>query len=102
MLSVEEVYAARELGGARHVLDVRQDAEWRAGHLPGAFHVEGGCLPLGDMPIAKEEPLVVHCGHSDRSTVAISVLERRGYRDVRLMYGGMSAWQAAGYPVERD
>ncbi|MBI5031891.1 MAG: MBL fold metallo-hydrolase [Chloroflexi bacterium] len=102
ILSVEEFYAAREHGTAPHVLDVRQDAEWRAGHLPRAIHIEGGQLPLGDVPIAKDEPLVVHCGHSDRSTVAISVLERRGYRNVRLMHGGFSAWESAGYPIVRD
>lgn len=102
VLSVEEFYAARKQGSPTHILDVRQDAEWRAGHLPRAIHVEGGRLPFGDLPITKDEPLVVHCGHADRSTVAISILERRGYRDVRLMYGGFSAWQSAGLPVIRD
>ncbi len=100
-LSVEEFYAAREHGDSARVLDVRQNAEWRAGHLPRAIHVEGGRLPFGDLPIARDEPLVVHCGHGDRSTVAISILERRRYRDLRLMYGGFSAWASAGYPTTR-
>ncbi len=102
ILSVEEVYRADEHGSASHVLDVRQDAEWRAGHLPRALHIEGGRLPFDVVPLATEEPLVVHCGHSERSTVAISVLERRGYRNVRLMYGGFGAWESAGYPVTRE
>jgi hydroxyacylglutathione hydrolase len=102
VLSAEELYAAREQGKAPHVLDVRQDAEWHAGHLPGALHIEGGRLPFGEVPFAKDEPLVVHCGHSERSTVAISILEQRGLRDVRLMYGGFSAWETAGYPVIRE
>jgi rhodanese-related sulfurtransferase len=102
VLSTQEFYAARERGDATHVLDVRQDAEWRAGHLPHAIHVEGGRLPYGDMPIAKDEPLVVHCGHSDRSTVAISILERRGFSNVRLLYGGFSAWEKVGYPVTHE
>ncbi|MBI5301014.1 MAG: MBL fold metallo-hydrolase [Chloroflexi bacterium] len=101
VISVEEFHSAYARGNALRALDVRQDAEWRAGHLPRAIHIEGGRLPFGDLPIAKDEPLVIHCGHSDRSAVAISVLERRGYRDLRLLYGGFSAWSSAGYPVVR-
>ena len=102
VLSAEEFYAAREQGNATHVLDVRQDAEWRAGHLPHAIHIEGGRLPFGDVPLAKDQPLVVHCGHADRSTVAISILERHGFSNVRLLCGGFSAWEKAGYPVIRE
>ncbi len=102
ILSVEEFQSARARGDTTRVLDVRQDAEWRAGHLPHATHVEGGRLPSDDLQIPKAAPLVVHCGHADRSTVAISVLEQRGYRDLRLLFGGFRAWQAAGYPVTRE
>lgn len=102
ILSVEDLHHSLEHGDAARVLDVRQDAEWRAGHLPRAVHIEGGYLPLGDVPIAKDGPLVVHCGHSERSTVALSVLERRRYRNLRLMYGGFGAWESAGYPIIRE
>jgi hydroxyacylglutathione hydrolase len=102
ILSAEELYLERERGSAPQVLDVRQDGEWRAGHIAGARHVEGGQLRNGALPLAKDEPLVVHCGHADRSTVAISLLQQRGYHHPTLLFGGMSSWQAAGYPVERD
>jgi hydroxyacylglutathione hydrolase len=102
VISVEELYHERERGAAPQVLDVRQDAEWHAGHLPHAMHIEGGRLRVGELPLPKEEPLVVHCGHADRSTVALSLLQQRGYDHLTLLYGGFSAWQAAGYPVERD
>jgi hydroxyacylglutathione hydrolase len=102
VISVEELYRARERGTAPQVLDVRQEAEWRAGHLAGALHVEGGRLRRDAPPVPNEEPLVVHCGHADRSTVGISLLERRGFDHLTLLYGGMSAWQAAGFPVTRE
>jgi hydroxyacylglutathione hydrolase len=102
VMTVEELYRARRHGAAPQVWDVRQDAEWRAGHLPEARHIEGGRLRGGEAPLPKDEPLVVHCGHADRSTVAISLLQRRGYDNLALLYGGFSAWLAAGYPVERD
>ncbi len=102
LMSVEELYRARQRGAAPKVLDVRQDAEWRAGHLPGARHIEGGRLRAGEVPLPKDEPLVVHCGHADRSTVAISLLQRSGYGNLALLYGGFSAWMVAGYPIEGE
>lgn len=102
VMSVQELYHTHANNHALAVLDVRQDAEWRAGHLEGAIHIEGGQLGREKFALAKEQQIVVHCGHSDRSTVAISLLERRGYQDVRLLYGGFSAWQNAGYPIARD
>jgi hydroxyacylglutathione hydrolase len=102
VLSIMDVHSAFQNGEALPVLDVRQDAEWDAGHLPGAIHIEGGRLPFADLRLPQDMPVIVHCGHADRATVALSVLERRGRRDVQLMYGGFSAWQAAGFPVIRE
>jgi hydroxyacylglutathione hydrolase len=54
------------------------------------------------LPLAPDGPMIVHCGHADRSTVGVSVLERRGYRNLILLEGGFSHWQAAGYPIVHD
>jgi hydroxyacylglutathione hydrolase len=102
IMPAEDLHRQLERGNAPRVLDVRQDAEWDAGHLPRAIHIEAGRLPAGDLPLPKDDPVVVHCGHADRSTVGISVLERRGYRNLTLLAGGFSGWQAAGYEVEQD
>lgn len=99
LMTVEELQHARVHSDAPRVLDVRQDAEWRAGHVPGALHVEGGRLPFAALALPKDERLVVHCGHADRSTVAVSLLQRRGYEQLSLLYGGFSAWEEGGYPV---
>ncbi len=101
-LPAEELAQALDQGKAPLVLDVRFDAEWRAGHLPKAVHVEAGRLPEADLSLPQDELKVVHCGHSERSTVGISVLERRGYRNLALLEGGYSGWHAAGYPEVQD
>jgi len=81
------------------ILDVRQPAEWQAGHLPGAQHIPGGALPerLDDVPT--ERPVAVYCGSGYRSSVAASLLRRTGHRDVQHLIGGFAAWQAAELPV---
>ncbi|NKQ52875.1 MBL fold metallo-hydrolase [Amycolatopsis sp. K13G38] len=78
-----------EVAGA--VLDIRQRAEFAAGHLPGALHVELGDLPgrAGEVP---GEPLVVMCGHGERAMGAASLLEQAGHRDLAVLTGGPGDW----------
>jgi hydroxyacylglutathione hydrolase len=71
------------------VLDVRQAAEYRSGHIPGARHAELGALSDARLP---EEPVTTMCGHGERAATAASVLRRRGARDVAVMLGGPDEW----------
>lgn len=78
---------------AATVLDIRQQNEWDAGHLPGAVHVE-----LGDLAAATTVPagaLTVMCGHGERAMSGASILTASGHRDVSVMAGGPDDWQAA-------
>ena len=70
--------------------------------LPELFRDNTPLRHIDAPPLPKGEPLIVHCGHADRSTVAISLLQQHGFEQLTLLYGGFSAWQAAGYPIERD
>ncbi|WP_431918738.1 MBL fold metallo-hydrolase [Amycolatopsis tucumanensis] len=79
--------------GGRPVLDVRQDAEFAAGHLPGARHRELGRLDARELP---REPLVVMCGHGERAMSAASLLEQAGHRDISVVLaGGPAEWARA-------
>jgi glyoxylase-like metal-dependent hydrolase (beta-lactamase superfamily II)/rhodanese-related sulfurtransferase len=83
------------------ILDVRQEAEFDAGHLPGAAHIELGSLPIADD--VPPGPLAVMCGHGERAMTAASVLERSGRRDLTVVLGGPSDWsRAMGRPLERS
>ena len=84
--------------GARPVLDVRQAAEYAAGHVPGAVHVELGGLParVRDAPAGA----VVMCGHGERAMTAASLLQRAGRRGLAVLAGGPGDWAAAtGRPL---
>lgn len=101
-MTVVELRERLKSGEALTVLDVRQDSEWEAGHIPGALHIENGRLPYDDLPLPAGRPIAVHCAHGTRSTTAISVLMRRGYRNLILVTGGFVAWQARQFEVERE
>ena len=85
---------------APSILDVRFNKEWYAGHIQGAKHVEAGALPeVGNSLLQHDVPLVVHCQRGNRSTVAISILEQKGYKNLYALDSGFSAWLQAGYEV---
>ncbi|WP_214317522.1 MBL fold metallo-hydrolase [Nonomuraea sediminis] len=68
------------------VLDVRQDSEFTAGHVPGAVHVELGELARRTL---SDEPTVVMCGHGERAMTGASLLARAGHRQVSVLDGGL-------------
>ncbi|WP_225829905.1 rhodanese-like domain-containing protein [Streptomyces sp. NK08204] len=85
--------------GDRPVLDVRQRAEYTAGHIPGARHTELGTLtrPTGAPP----HGTVVMCGHGERATTAASLLARGGADDLAVLVGGAADWaKTTGRPLQ--
>jgi len=106
-LATTQLVTAQELAARRGtrpvtVLDVRNQSEWAAGHLPGALLVPLSELPdrLGEIP--EDGEIVVHCQGGARSAVAVSVLMASGKGGVTNLVGGFGAWLAAGLPVTRD
>lgn len=73
------------------VFDVRQDAEFDAGHIPGSPHLELGALAegVGELPAG---PVTLMCGHGERAMSAASLLTRAGRRDVCVLAGGPLDW----------
>jgi hydroxyacylglutathione hydrolase len=80
--------------GLERVLDIRQESEFAAGHVPGADHNELGNLASGLASLA-DGPVTVMCGHGERAMSAASVLERAGRDDVSVLHGGPSDWAAS-------
>ena len=93
-----DVIPAAEVTGT--VLDVRQAAEYQAGHLPGARHIELGAL-TEQAVLPGGQPLTLVCGHGERAMTAASLLTRDGHEDVAVAIGGPEDWAAAhGRPLE--
>jgi hydroxyacylglutathione hydrolase len=83
------------------VLDIRQDSEFAAGHVPGATHVELGDLTTSTAAVSSG-PRVVMCGHGERAMGAASLLARAGHRDIAVLDGGPGDWaEQTGHGLER-
>jgi hydroxyacylglutathione hydrolase len=85
------------------VLDVREISEFESGHIEGAAHVYVGHLEdrLADLPqeFGKASRIAVTCSVGHRASLAVSILKRHGYEDVRNLLGGMTAWQQLDLPT---
>ena len=81
------------------VLDIREPAEYAAGHLPNARNIPAGELEkrMGELPAAK--PVLVCCDSGSRSGRAIAALRKAGREQVFNLDGGLNAWRQAGLPV---
>jgi len=88
---------------AFHLVDVREDNEWAAGHAAGAVHVGKGVIER-DIEAAipdKSALVILYCGGGFRSAIAADALQQMGYQKVISMDGGMRAWRELGYPEEK-
>lgn len=98
-ISIRELHEQLQSGDSLMVLDVRQDSEWETGHIPGAMHIEAGRLPWDDLPLPTDKPVVAYCARGARSTAGVSVLVRRGYRNVLQVREGFDGWAEAGFEI---
>jgi rhodanese-related sulfurtransferase len=87
------------------LIDVREQDEYAAGHLPGAIHASRGMLEfkLSGNPAlsARDLKIVLYCKTSGRSALAACALHDMGYLNVQSIAGGFDAWAAAGKPVAK-
>jgi rhodanese-related sulfurtransferase/DNA-binding transcriptional ArsR family regulator len=93
---------ARIRAGEVTVLDLRDESEFAAGHLPGARSVPMGVLRKTLRSIPRDQEVVAYCHgpYCVLSLEAVQLLNARGYRATRLD-DGFVEWAAAGLPVER-
>ena len=82
-------------------LDVREQSEYDAGHIPGVKLIPTGEVSNRLSEIPKDKPVIVTCRSGNRSSQVTKYLQDQGYANAHNMEGGIVAWQQAGYPVEK-
>jgi rhodanese-related sulfurtransferase len=84
------------------VIDVRTPPEFQAGHVAGAVNIPLAQVPARAPALAEEgRPIVVVCQHGGRARQGAGLLRGHGVREVSVLQGGTSAWQAQGFPTHR-
>ena len=100
--AVADVRAKQLAGEAFTLVDVREESEYAAGHLPGAVHIGKGVIErdIETKVPDPSTPLVLYCGGGYRSALSADAIQRMGYTNVLSMDGGWGAWHAQGLPTE--
>ena len=88
----------RAIANGAVVVDVRSDAEWSAGSVPGAVHIPLAQVPARYQELPRGPRVVTVCKDGGLSGKAADALRQVGY-DVVNLDGGLAAWVAAGLPV---
>ncbi len=102
-LTVEQLRTRLAANPEAVLLDVREDAEWQAGHAVGAQHLGKGVLErdLEQRFPNVDAELILYCGGGFRSALACDAAQRMGYRNVTSLIGGYKGMVSAGWPVKR-
>ncbi|ROQ26066.1 rhodanese-related sulfurtransferase [Streptomyces sp. PanSC19] len=90
-------------GRAPRLLDVRTPGEFRTTHIPGSYNVPLHTLREHRAELLNhlDEEVVLVCRSGQRAREAEQALAQAGLPNLRVLEGGMNAWEAAGAPVER-
>ncbi len=83
------------------VLDARSPDEFDAGHIPNAMHYYVAEMRNRIDGLDKDQPYVTYCASGYRASLASSLMQARGFKNVANVTGSCKAWEAAGFPVEQ-
>ena len=97
LLPVERVAAMPEA----QLIDVREDYEHEAGHIPGSRRIDVTRLTEEAASLDQSHPVVFYCRSGDRSTMPAEAFRASGW-EAYTLDGGLAAWVEAGQPLEPD
>jgi rhodanese-related sulfurtransferase len=100
-LSPEELAAKIAAGNVR-LIDVRTDAEFAEGTIPGAEHIALDAFDPAKLDLSDGREVVLYCRSGRRSGIAGEKLAEVTGAPVEHLEGGILAWEAAGQPVEKS
>jgi glyoxylase-like metal-dependent hydrolase (beta-lactamase superfamily II)/rhodanese-related sulfurtransferase len=101
-ITVDELYAQTQVNPQLQILDVREQSEWDAGHIPESIHTPYHDLHSLPPEIDPHKTTAVMCASGQRAGVAASLAKRHGVGEVlHVVEGGVPAWESHGYPVQK-
>ena len=77
------------------IVDVRGKDEWEEGHIPGSVNIPLSQLDSRASELPKDKPLLVHCGGGTRSSIALSILENKGFSQLVNVEDGYAGYEAS-------
>lgn len=88
---------------AGQLVDVRMPKEYAEGHIDGAknLHIYDNDFAQRLDSLDKDQTVYVYCKAGARSAEAVELMERKGFKHIVELEGGLDAWGEAGKPVSK-
>ena len=102
-VTIDEVKAKLDRREKFLLIDVREESEYAADHLPGAVHLGKGIIERDVEARVPDQntPMVLYCGGGFRSALAADNLQKMGYTQVLSMDGGIRGWREKGFALTK-
>ncbi len=88
--------------GEHQLIDVREEEEYAAAHIPGTINIPLSEFPARIDEISEESSVFLVCNTGVRSSQAALFLAGMGYEDLYNLEDGTKGWMKKGYPVEGE
>lgn len=98
-VSPKDLHAAMQREDSPLVVDVRLPKEWEELRIGMVLNMPLNHLKAESVKLDRGASVVAVCNSAYRSSLAIGVLEREGFGNIRSLAGGSEAWIEAGLPV---
>lgn len=97
--TIQDLKSRLERGDKLTLLDVREESEFAAGHIPSAVHLSKGIIERDIESVVPDpnQEILLYCGGGFRSALAADNLQRMGYRNVLSVDGGWRGWTEANF-----
>lgn len=118
IISAEELNELRTANDVR-IFDLQHSDHYSAKHIPGANHldvnllidterfdyefggIENAVKVFSEAGIGPDHTVVLYWGNRSDTTYTFWILDYLGHSDVRVLDGGIDAWETAGYELEQ-
>ena len=100
-LSPQEAKSLMESRKDLVLVDVRSPQELYEGSIPDSQLIPFGELAQGRMTLPTGKPILLICAVGGRSYAVGQYFSGKGYGEIYNLAGGISAWKAAGLPLQR-
>lgn len=98
-ISPQKLYEQIHSSQSPLVVDVRLPSEWMGLRIGTVINIPLSKLADDADKLDRQQRVVTVCNSAYRSTMAVGVLERQGFKNVASLDGGSEAWIEAGLPV---
>jgi rhodanese-related sulfurtransferase len=100
LTAISTVQAVRLINQGARVVDIRDKAEFDAGHIVNAIHIPAAALDgEGDKRLKNGKSIILVCDNGSKSSQCIGPMKKNGRENIFSLQGGLTSWRQENLPV---